>query len=255
MSKSLSSNAVLSFFLISQQPVFSAYVRDYAEHLGITVLLNDTAAALHGKDKVQEVETASGRRIPSDLVVAAMGVTPASEFLAGSGIALEDGYIAVDERLRTSAPNVYAAGDVTAFYDPVFARRRHIEHWDNAVKQGRLAALNMLGRRLRYEEVSYFFSDVGDLSFVVLGAPEEGHEWIERGSIDTQSYALFYLKNNVLRALFSMGRQAIASRSRNMKKFVSILRICVSRGCAARSDSGAANAASAHSRAQWSGRL
>ena len=190
----------------------SAYVKDYAEHLGITVLLNDTAAALHGRDKVEEVETASGRRIPSDLVVAAMGVTPASEFLAGSGIALEDGYIAVDERLRTSAPNVFAAGDVTAFYDPVFARRRHIEHWDNAVKQGRLAALNMLGRRLRYEEVSYFFSDVGDLSFVVLGAPEEGDELIERGSLDSRSYALFYLKNNVLRALFSMGRPAVETR-------------------------------------------
>jgi NTE family protein len=101
---------------------------------------------------------------------------------------------------------------VTAFYDPVFARRRHIEHWDNAVKQGRLAALNMLGRRLRYEEVSYFFSDVGDLSFVVLGAPEEGDELIERGSLDSRSYALFYLRNNVLRALFSMGRPAVETR-------------------------------------------
>ena len=190
----------------------SAYVRGYVEKLGISVLLNDTAAALHGQDKVEEVETTSGRRIPCDLVVAAMGIAPASGFLAGSGITLEDGYIAVDERLRTSAPNVYAAGDVTAFYDPVFARRRHIEHWDNAVKQGRLAALNMLGRRLRYEEVSYFFSDVGDLSFVVLGAPEEGDELIERGSLDTRSYALFYLRNNVLRALFSMGRPAAETR-------------------------------------------
>ena len=190
----------------------SAYVRGYAEKLGISVLLNDTAAALHGQDKVHAVETTSGRRIQCDLVVAAMGVAPASEFLLGSGIALEDGYIAVDERLRTNAPNVYAAGDVTAFYDPVFARRRHIEHWDNAVKQGRLAALNMLGRRLRYDEVSYFFSDVGDLSFVLLGAPEEGDEWIERGSLDARSYALFYLKNNVLRALFSMGRPAVETR-------------------------------------------
>ena len=196
-----------------EAPSLSSYFKRYAECNGLTLLLNEKIAALHGKDKVSEAETTSGRRLPCDFVVAAIGVSPASEFLAGSGIALEDGCIAVDERLRTSAPNVYAAGDVTSFYDPVFARRRHIEHWDSAIKQGRLAAHNMLGRRLRYDEVSYFFADLGDVNFTVLGAPEEADEWIARGSLDTRSYALFYLKNNVLRALFSTGRPAFETRS------------------------------------------
>ena len=191
----------------------SAYFNNYAESRGVSVLLNDTAAALHGRDKVEELETASGRRLPCDLVVLAIGITPASEFLAGSGIALDNGYVVIDELLRTSAPNVYAAGDVTSFYDPVFARRRHIEHWDNAVKQGRLAAFNMLGRRLRYDEVSYFYSDLDGISFAMLGAPEEADEWIERGSLDKQSYALLYLKNNVLRGLFSCGRPAAETRA------------------------------------------
>ncbi|MGA7326880.1 MAG: patatin-like phospholipase family protein, partial [Rhodomicrobium sp.] len=184
----------------------STYFRRYAEIRGVAVLLNESPAALIGRDKVQEVETTSGQRVPCDLVVVAIGVAAASDFLAGSGIALDDGYIAVDALLRTSAPNVYAAGDVTRFYDPVFARRRHIEHWDNAVKQGRLAARNMLGQRLRYDEVSSFFSDVGDLSYLMLGMPVEADEWIERGSLDARSYALFYLKNDVLRAVFSIGR-------------------------------------------------
>lgn len=156
-----------------EAPSLSSYFKRYAECNGLTLLLNEKIAALHGKDKVSEAETTSGRRLPCDFVVAAIGVSPASEFLAGSGIALENGRIAVDERLRTSAPNVYAAGDVTSFYDPVFARRRHIEHWDSAIKQGRLAAHNMLGRRLRYDEVSYFFADLGDVNFTVLGAPRK----------------------------------------------------------------------------------
>jgi NADPH-dependent 2,4-dienoyl-CoA reductase/sulfur reductase-like enzyme/predicted acylesterase/phospholipase RssA len=191
----------------------SEYSKHRAEKRGLSILLNERIAALHGDGKVQEAETTSGRRLPCDFVVVLIGVSPASGFLEGSGIALEDGYIAVDDRLRTSAPNVYAAGDVTSFYDPVFARRRHIEHWDNAIKQGRLAACNMLGRRMRYDEVSYFFCEVGDASFDMLGAPEEADEWIGRGSLDARSYALFYLKNNVLRGLFSIGRPAAETRS------------------------------------------
>lgn len=191
----------------------SDYVKGYAESRGVTVLLNSTAAALRGHSKVEEVETGSGRNLPCDLVVLGIGISPASEFLAGSGIALENGYIVIDELLRTSAQNIYAAGDVTTFSDPVFSRRRHIEHWDNAIKQGRLAAFNMLGRRLRYDKVSYFYCDFGGLSFAMLGAPEEADERIERGSLDSRSYALFYLRNNVLRALVTTGRPAGETRA------------------------------------------
>lgn len=191
----------------------SAYFKRYAENRGLVALVNESVVALHGDGTVREVETASGKRLPCDFVAVAIGVSPASEFLAGSGIALADGYIVVDERLRTSAPNVYAAGDVTSFYDPVFARRRHIEHWDNAIKQGRLAAYNMLGRRMRYDELSYFFCDFGDISFAMLGAPEEADEWVGRGSLDERCHALFYLKNNMLRALFSTGRPAAETRN------------------------------------------
>lgn len=193
-------------------PSLSEYFKRYAEERGLTVLLESCVAGLEGRGKVEAVLTSSGRRIPCDLVVAAVGDSPATGFLTGSGIELEDGYIKVDALLRTSAPNVYAAGDVTAFFDPVFARRRHIEHWDNAIKQGRLAAYNMLGRRRPYDEISYFFCDLGSMGFSVLGAPEEAEEWIGRGSLDAHSYAMFYLKNNVLRALFSIGRPAAETR-------------------------------------------
>jgi len=196
-----------------EAPDLSVHFQRYAESRGISVVLNDTAAAVHGERRVQEVETAAGRRLPCDLLVVSIGVGPASEFLAGSGIAIDlDGWVFVDSLLRTNAPNVFAAGDITVFHDPVFARLRHIEHWDNAVKQGRLAAKNMLGRRLPYDEISYFYCEFGDVGFDVLGATEEGEERIARGSLDARSCAIFYLKADVPRALFSIGRPADETR-------------------------------------------
>ena len=88
-------------------------------------------------------------------------MTPETEFLRDSRIRLGDG-ILVDQHLETSAPGVFAAGDVANFFDIVFKERRRIEHWDNAVKQDRLAAQNMLGRRLAYDDVSYFFCNILD---------------------------------------------------------------------------------------------
>ena len=196
-----------------EAPDLSAYFQRYAESHGMSVLLNDTAAAVHGEGRVREVQTIAGHRVPCDLLVVCTGVGPASDFLAGSGIALERGWVLVNSLLRTSAANVFAAGDITVFYDPLFARSRHIEHWDNAVKQGRLAAKNMLGRRLPYDEVSYFYCEFGDVRFNVLGATDEGEERIARGSMDARSCSVFYLKGDVARAFFSTGRPADETRA------------------------------------------
>jgi NADPH-dependent 2,4-dienoyl-CoA reductase/sulfur reductase-like enzyme/predicted acylesterase/phospholipase RssA len=194
-------------------PFVSDYFKQYAESRGALVLVADTAVAFHGNKKLQEVETVSRGRIPCDLAVVSVGSVPNTEFLDGSGVLLEDGgLIVVDDQLRTNAPNVYAAGDVTSFYDPVFARRRHIEHSDNSAKQGRLAAKNMAGRRLRYDDVSYFFADIGDIGFSVIGDPEEDDEQIWRGPLEDKSAALFYLKDDVPRALLSIGRPAEETR-------------------------------------------
>ncbi|MFG1429513.1 FAD-dependent oxidoreductase [Xanthobacter sp. V0B-10] len=190
-----------------EAPRLSQYFEQYAEARGATLMLGDTVSTVRGKNRVEAVETVGGRRVPCDLMVVSIGVTPATSFLTGSGIPLdEEGYVLVDEQLRTGVPDVFAAGDITNFHDPVFARRRHLQHWDNALKQGRLAARNMLGRRLRYDEVSYFFCEVGDIGFNVLGATEEADNWIARGSLEEGSFALFYLKGDVPRAMFSVGR-------------------------------------------------
>jgi NADPH-dependent 2,4-dienoyl-CoA reductase/sulfur reductase-like enzyme/predicted acylesterase/phospholipase RssA len=195
-----------------EAPVLSDYFRAHALKRGVTILTNDTVAAFHGGDRVEEIETVSGLRMPCRLAVVSIGVSPATEFLQGSAVLLEGGRIAVDEFLRTNDPNIYAAGDVVSFYDPIIAKRRHIEHLDNAIKQGQLAAKNMLGRRQPYNEVSYFFCQIGDLGFNVLGATEEATEWIRRGSLVDSSFAMFYFKDDVLRALFSLGRPVDETR-------------------------------------------
>lgn len=197
-----------------EAPEISDHFQRHAQQRGATVLLSDRITAVHGTGSISSVETESGRRLPCDLLFVGIGAEPASDFLAGSGIVLDaQGRVLVDDQLRTNIPGVFAAGDVTSFYDPVFARRRHIEHWDNAIRQGRLAARNMLGQRRRYDEVSYFFSDIAGISFNMLGAPEEGDERIARGSFADRSFAVFYFKDDVLRALFSAGRPVEETRS------------------------------------------
>jgi NADPH-dependent 2,4-dienoyl-CoA reductase/sulfur reductase-like enzyme len=195
--------------LLSQlaAPELSAFFSCYCMDRGIEFRANDTAAAFQGSSRIEAVAARSGEIWPCDLVVIAIGVTPDIGFLHDSGILLGDG-ILVNQHLETSAPGIFAAGDVANFFDIVFNERRRIEHWDNAVKQGRLAARNMLGRRLAYDEVSYFFCNILDLSFNFLGSTREIDERISRGSLQDHSFALFYLKNNVLCASFSMGRPA-----------------------------------------------
>ncbi|MFZ9574634.1 MAG: pyridine nucleotide-disulfide oxidoreductase, partial [Limnohabitans sp.] len=114
--------------------------------------------------------------------------------------------------MQSHDPDVFAAGDVAYFFDPVIGHHHRVEHWDNAVKQGRLAARNMLGKRLPYEEVSYFYSQIFDNSFNLLGEIEASYERIDRGSLQEKSFAAFYLSEDVPRALFSLGRPTQETR-------------------------------------------
>ena len=193
-------------------PEVADFLAGHCRERGIRLVLGTAVVALEGTDRIAAVATASGERIVCDLALVCVGITPSVAFLEGSGIRVENG-IVVDQQLRSNEPDVFAAGDVANFFDPVFNIRRRLEHWDNAIKQGRLAARNMLGRNLFYDELSYFFSDVFDLSFDVLGAVEQGEERIARGSLERRSYGLFHLKNDVARAMFSLGRPADETRS------------------------------------------
>lgn len=196
-----------------EAPEISTFFQMVVGQRGIAVRLDDTVERFIGTDRLQGIETRSGETLPADMVVLASGVVPTTEFLKNSGVALDrDDFIEADAMLRTTAAGVFAAGDAVNFYDPVFARCRNVEHWDNAVRQGRLAARNMLGRRQRYDEVSYFYSEIGEFAFDVLGMPEAGQKHISRGTLNERSFALFYLTGDVPKALFSLGRSTSETR-------------------------------------------
>ncbi|QTD94697.1 FAD-dependent oxidoreductase [Burkholderia anthina] len=174
---------------------------------GVDVRTGTTVERFIGQQSIEAAVLADGRVVACDLVVIAVGVEPNCGFLAGSGIATADGVL-VDECLQASDPDVHAAGDVARFRDPVFGVQRRIEHWDNAVRQGRLAARNMRGARLPYRDVSIFYGNVFDVPYNFLGNAADATDVVEQGRFPHAPYSLLYLKHRVLRAMFSIGLRA-----------------------------------------------
>src|SRR5207237_1815284 len=118
----------------------------------------------------------SGQELAADFVVAGIGIVPATALFQNTGLRLDNG-IVVNEYLSTNSAGICAAGDVTNFPDPIFQKRRRVEHWDNAVEQGRLAGRNLLGSRQPFRYVPYFFSDVFELSYEFWG-DTTGHDQV-----------------------------------------------------------------------------
>ncbi|WP_051166372.1 NAD(P)/FAD-dependent oxidoreductase [Amycolatopsis orientalis] len=115
-----------------------------------------------------KLELSDGTALTADLLVAGVGVTPAAAWLAGSNISLDDG-IVCDAQLRTTLPDVVAAGDVARWHNPVFGYDMRVEHWLNAVEQGKHAALSLLGSDEPYTHVPYFWSDQFDAKIHSVG--------------------------------------------------------------------------------------
>lgn len=187
--------------------LLSAHFRKLCAEHGVELLTGLTVERFTGHDTLTGAVLSDGRTLACELAVVATGVEPSCAWLAGSGVELADGVL-VDECLQSSDPDVYAAGDVANFHDPILGSHRRVEHWDNAVRQGRLAARNMRGARMPYRDVSIFYGDVFDVPYNFLGDPCDALEVVERGEFALQPYSLLFMKHNVLRAMFSIGAPA-----------------------------------------------
>ncbi|GLU35819.1 FAD-dependent oxidoreductase [Trinickia caryophylli] len=182
---------------------------------GVTIRLETSVARFDGDERVERVVTTAGDAVECDLVLIAIGVTPRMGLVRDSGIETGDG-IVVDAFLQTSVPDVFAAGDVARFEDNVLGMQRRIEHWDNAVRQGRIAAKNMLGQRMPYREVSMYYGDIFGVGFNLLGADDDASEVVARGRFGGESYALLYVKGDALRGCFSVARPAEETHAAEM---------------------------------------
>ena len=170
---------------------------------GVHTIYNDTVQAFEGNGRIARVITAAGLRIPCDFVVVGVGVEPVVDLLVGSEIRIDNG-IVVDQYGATSVQGIYAAGDVANHYHPVFARHIRVEHWQNAMRQGDNAARNMLGERIPYDDIPWFWSDQYDANIQYAGHHTSYDELIVRGQLDGGSYAAFYLNRGVLDAVVGL---------------------------------------------------
>jgi NADPH-dependent 2,4-dienoyl-CoA reductase/sulfur reductase-like enzyme len=161
----------------------------YRDH-GIDVLLKEEVERFGGDARVEYVEAKSGLCVEADMAVVGVGVVPNVDFLADSGLALDNGVV-VSERFETRAADVYAAGDVANFYDPLYGRRRRIEHWSNANYQGTEVGKILAGQRGGYNTVSSFFSEVFGATIKVFGDTSRSDESSAEGSLESGFLASF----------------------------------------------------------------
>ena len=168
------------------------YRRAHEEH-GVTLITGTTATRFDGSEHVSGVHTDDDRATPADLVVVGVGAEPRVELARDAGLAVENG-ILVDERLETSVPGVFAAGDVANAMHPRYRRRLRVEHWDNAKRQGRVAAANMLGAAKRYERIPYFYSDQYDIGMEYTGLARPDDQVVFRGDPGTREFIAFWLR-------------------------------------------------------------
>jgi 3-phenylpropionate/trans-cinnamate dioxygenase ferredoxin reductase subunit len=172
---------------------------------GVHTVFNDTVERFDGNGRIARVITKAGLRIPCDFAVVGVGVEPVVELLDGSGIRIDNGVV-VDQYCATSVGGIYAAGDVANHYHPVFGRHIRVEHWQNAMRQGDNAARNMLGERITYDDVPWFWSDQYDANIQYAGHHTSYEELIVRGHLDGGSYAAFYMNSGVIDAVVGINR-------------------------------------------------
>jgi len=181
-----------------------AVLADIHRENGVDLALGDSVAAFEGGERVERVRTKNGRRLECDLVVAGMGIMPNSELLAASGAAVDNGVL-VDERCRTSLPDVYAAGDVANHLHPVFGRLR-VEHWNNGYQQGRAAARSMLGGDQPYDYLHSFWSNQYDHVIEYVGFAARWDRLVFRGRPESRKFLGFYLNDGIVRGVVGLNR-------------------------------------------------
>lgn len=171
---------------------------------GVELLAGDQVVAFEGTERLEAVVTAAGQRVACDFAVVGIGIVPDVAAVKGSPIAQANGILA-DELCRTSAADVYAAGDVANQLHPLFGRVR-VEHYNNAEKQGTAAARSMLGSTAPYDYIHSFWSDQYEHKIEYVGHVAQWDEFVVRGSLAEAKLVGFYLVDAVVSAAVGLDR-------------------------------------------------
>jgi 3-phenylpropionate/trans-cinnamate dioxygenase ferredoxin reductase component len=191
----------LDVTLVSRDVELFAQLRspEISEHLvalyrrhGVDVVLGEEVRAFRGRSRLDAVELHAAPPVGAGLAVVGVGVRPSVALAERSGIGVADG-IVVDDRFETSVPGIHAVGDVARFFDPLYGRRRRIEHWSNADYQGRQVGKILAGAESGYDAVSTFFTESFGLTLKVFGDISHHDDRIIRGSFSDGDAIVFYL--------------------------------------------------------------
>ncbi len=185
----------------------AAHVQKLSEARGVEFLMGSPVEGFEGDGGSVSAVLAGGTSVACDLAVVGVGIRPNTGLAEGAGLEVDNGVV-VDEQMRTSAPNVFAAGDVANYPDPIFEKRRRVEHWGHAEYSGQVAGANMAGEEMRYDLLTYVWSDIFDLHLEAAGDEGESDTSVVRGDLEAGSFTVLYLKEDRMTAYFSVNTPA-----------------------------------------------
>lgn len=172
---------------------------EYYRSKGVVVLAQDIPTSIENRGDRFVISTRVGQQVHADLVVVGIGIAPNLSLARTAGLNTGDGII-VDEFLRTSHSDIYAAGDIAFFPEQVFGPRR-IEHWDNAVTQGKHAGRNMAGANLPFTDIPYFFSDLFEFGYEAAGEVDSRLEICTDWREPNKTGVIYYLGGERVRGV------------------------------------------------------
>lgn len=165
------------------------------EENGVTFCLGKKATQFEGKNQVEAAILDDGQRIEADMVVVGVGVQPATEFLEGVELHVKDKSVLVDECMR-AADGLYAAGDIARYPNWRTGESSRIEHWRIAAGQGRVAAYNMVGQSVKFQDVPIFWTMQFKFPLRYVGRADEWDEIIVDGDLKEREFIAFYVKGD-----------------------------------------------------------
>ena len=170
------------------------YLDIHRDH-GVEFLPETTVERFEGQGSVERLVTQDGASIETEFVVVGVGVAPRTGLVETAGLRVDNGVV-VDEHLESSAPGIFAAGDVANAHHPFYGRHLRVEHWANALNQGPVAARAMLGKEVAYDEIPYFFSDQYEVGMEYSGFATSWDEVVFRGDVEAREFIAFWLEDD-----------------------------------------------------------
>jgi 3-phenylpropionate/trans-cinnamate dioxygenase ferredoxin reductase subunit len=178
----------------------SRWLVSYYRDKGVTVLPGVSVDRVEARSGKLHLPAAGGDGLTADVVVAGLGIEPDVDLARQIGLEVTDGVV-VDEYLRSSREDIYAAGDAANFHNPALDRRVRVEHEDNANTMGEIAGRNMAGARRRYDHLPFFYSDLFDLGYEAVGDVSSRHRTVEDWKEKFREGVIYYLEGGRVRGV------------------------------------------------------